>query len=131
MISLFSRKLTHLQCYPKSEKYISLYPPESTNPSSQLSIAKKAASETDARRTEIRAQVAAQMEAGELNGKPEDEIVHEQIRASKGAQSQKGVGLSVAQSAKPSMGGDDFFETDEEGADDNEDMASGDASGSD
>ncbi|GJJ08509.1 hypothetical protein Clacol_002727 [Clathrus columnatus] len=60
--SLFSLRidLNYVLHYPKLEKYISLFPSDTSN-----------SSETDARRNELRQQIKIAMERGELDAEPE------------------------------------------------------------
>lgn len=109
--------LHYINHYPKTEKYISLYPRESADSQSQPS-ASKTTSDTDTRRAEIRAGIKAQIDAGELSDKPEEETEHEKMRPQKGASTRKGSGAVSATSLKPSIGGDEFFETGDDEAED-------------
>lgn len=57
--------------YPKSKKYISLFPPQ-VRQSNPDSIGNRAdAAHTDSQRAEVRSWIRSQMEKGELEGEPE------------------------------------------------------------
>jgi len=63
-----------LQNYPKTEKYISLFPPEARHVPGAQPVHKSSSTEesaTDAKREELRHRVRGMMEAGDLSGEPE------------------------------------------------------------
>ncbi|EIW54208.1 uncharacterized protein TRAVEDRAFT_74419 [Trametes versicolor FP-101664 SS1] len=132
--------LSYIVYYPKTKKYISLFPPEVRNAKEGQSAADaareaKEKSETDRQREEIRAWMREQMDSGALSSEPEVELEKSEKRSgsaskvaptmevqetkkSKVKNDQKGV--STAKGAKASgVANDDFF-----GADGGEDEGS-------
>lgn len=66
----FSRSHLLDKHYPKTKKYISLFPPEVRNKS--LEIAEAPSAQSDMEREEIKKWVRKQMETGALPSEPED-----------------------------------------------------------
>lgn len=61
---------SYLQHYPKTKKYISLFPPEVRQRESKT-VSTQTESETDVAREEVRSWIRGQMEKGELSLEPE------------------------------------------------------------
>ncbi|KAH9846492.1 hypothetical protein C2E23DRAFT_575250 [Lenzites betulinus] len=145
--------LCYILHYPKTKKYISLFPPEVRQAGAGAeasAIAAKEASETDKQREEIRTWMREQMDAGAFSWEPEVELEKSERKAAGAAhlaptmdtqekiKGKKGDGakLAAAKAPKSGVADDDFF-----GADDGEESdaeasaiseaASGDAGESD
>ncbi len=129
--------LSYIVHYPKTKKYISLFPPEVRNAKEGQSAADvareaKEKSETDRQREEIRTWMREQMDSGALSWEPEVELDKSERRAgsaskaptmevqeTKKSKAKKNdqKGASTAKGAKAGgVANDDFF-----GADDGED----------
>ncbi|OSC96636.1 hypothetical protein PYCCODRAFT_1260823 [Trametes coccinea BRFM310] len=129
--------LNYILHYPKTKKYISLFPPEVRQAKGQQSAAEaaraakeaKERSETDRQREDIRAWVRAQMDAGELSWEPEVELEQSERRAAarvtksmpspEGTAQRKGKATkddtSIAKNPKTAgIAGDEFFSANED-----------------
>ncbi|KAL1937859.1 hypothetical protein VTO73DRAFT_12752 [Trametes versicolor] len=136
--------LSYIVHYPKTKKYISLFPPEVRNAKEGQSAADaareaKEKSETDRQREEIRAWMREQMDSGALSWEPEVELEKserkagsaskaaptmevQEVKKSKAKKNDQ-TGVSAAKGAKASgVANDDFFGAD--GGED-EDSSSG------
>ncbi|KAI0714061.1 hypothetical protein C8T65DRAFT_645375, partial [Cerioporus squamosus] len=120
--------LNYILHYPKTKKYISLFPPEvrqggKDKDAEQVAREEKEKSETDRQREEVRKWVREQMEAGALSEEPEVEQKAEGKRTSaatvQGSFGQDGVKMKEAKTGKAEASGnavadDDFFGVDGE-----------------
>ncbi|RPD68984.1 hypothetical protein L226DRAFT_540154 [Lentinus tigrinus ALCF2SS1-7] len=138
--------LNYVLHYPKTKKYISLFPPEvrqggKDKDKEQVAREEKEKSETDRQREEVRKWVREQMEAGALSAEPEVELTADAKRAAAAAQDtfvQDGVrdkrtkggnAKSIGKAAGNAVADDDFFAKDEEA--DSEENEEGDSPGED
>ena len=125
--------LNYILHYPKTKKYISLFPPEirqggKERDREQVAREEKEKSETDRQREEVRKWVREQMEAGALSSEPEVELGKAEARgaaATTGKFGQAGVGgkgakdgetKSTSKAAGNAVADDDFFAMDKEAA---------------
>ncbi|KAH9889320.1 hypothetical protein C8Q73DRAFT_154352 [Cubamyces lactineus] len=123
--------LNYILHYPKTKKYISLFPPEVRQAKAGQSAAEaareaKEKSDTDKQREEIRAWMRKQMDAGELSWEPEVELEKAERKAARASKATSSMETQPARpkeekksKAKPKAAGiadDDFF-----GGDDDED----------
>ena len=95
--------LNYILHYPKTKKYISLFPPEVRQAKAGQSAAEaareaKEKSDTDKQREEIRAWMRKQMDAGELSWEPEVELEKAERKA---APASKATSSMETQSARP------------------------------
>ncbi|KIY69795.1 hypothetical protein CYLTODRAFT_348802 [Cylindrobasidium torrendii FP15055 ss-10] len=114
---LFSARvdLNYILNYPRLKKYISLFPPETSEPKPQPS-----SSATDTQRDEMRAQIRKRMQDGELTMEPEKEMSERPIQQRAKPSMKKTSDVSVA--AQDHVEEDTFFGDD----DDEEDGSDGD-----
>ncbi len=118
--------LNYVLHYPKTKKYISLFPPEvrqGGKDAEQVAREEKEKTETDRQREEVRKWVTEQMEAGALSGEPEVELRKAEgkraaatVQSSFGQAGLKGKGAKLGQAAPSgdAVADDDFFGIDEE-----------------
>ncbi|KAI8971029.1 hypothetical protein BD414DRAFT_229574 [Trametes punicea] len=134
--------LNYIMHYPKTKKYISLFPPEVRQAKGQSAAEAtreaKEKSETDRQREEIRTWIRERMNSGELSWEPEVELERSEKKAARAAKAAPSLEIqgkdqangkkenrAGASAAKPSKAGgladDEFFDADddkdEEGAD--------------
>ncbi|KAI0653307.1 hypothetical protein C8Q70DRAFT_640197 [Cubamyces menziesii] len=126
--------LNYILHYPKTKKYISLFPPEvrqaqAGQSAAETARAAKEKSDTDKQREEIRTWMRKQMDAGELSWEPEVELEKAERKAARALKATSSMEAQSTQQAKgkgsktksmPKKTGiadDDFF-----GGDDDEDQ---------
>ncbi|KAI0684861.1 hypothetical protein C8T65DRAFT_748451 [Cerioporus squamosus] len=120
--------LNYVLHYPKTKKYISLFPPEvrqggKDKDAAQVAREEKEKSETDRQREEVRKWVRKQMEAGALNREPEIEMRKAEGKQTQSNVGQDGVEVKEATNGKTEASGnavadDDFFGVDGEAGED-------------
>ncbi|KAI0327928.1 hypothetical protein GY45DRAFT_1327000 [Cubamyces sp. BRFM 1775] len=141
--------LNYILHYPKTKKYISLFPPEVRQAKAGQSAADaareaKEKSDTDKQREEIRAWMRKQMDAGELSWEPEVELEKAErkaARASKATPSMDMQTTALAKGKKESqskskpkttgLADDDFFGGDDDEDEDEDEQDKGESSSDD
>ncbi|KAF8911563.1 hypothetical protein CPB84DRAFT_1671941 [Gymnopilus junonius] len=111
--------LNYIQHYPKTKKYISLFPPE-VRKGEKVSVASQADTErTNKEREELRKWIREQMEQGDLPGEPELELpsTHGKSRAQKWPQQGTSAPAKAEAKKLDDVQEDDFFGEDDEDKD--------------
>ncbi|KAE9386259.1 hypothetical protein BT96DRAFT_968368 [Gymnopus androsaceus JB14] len=112
-------ELNYINHYPKTKKYISLFPPEVRNKSSSEVTADPSSAESNEEREGIKKWVREQMEAGTLPDEPEDaQRSQNEWKQTEYTKGKKATNEQSADAEGEPEEKDDFFENDEESGDD-------------
>ena len=109
--------MTHVQHYPKTKKYISLFPPEVRKGEKPSAASLAEAKKTNADREEVRAWIREQMKQGQLPTEPEHETLSKAKTGKTQSQKWPQVGGSATLTTRAAevetVDADDFFGEDD------------------